>query len=827
MEERFNFKDIEPKWQRFWEEKNIYKVTEDKEEADKYYCLEMFPYPSGNLHMGHVRNYSIGDVVARFKTMQGKNVLHPMGWDAFGLPAENAAIKHGVHPSKWTTDNISNMRSQLKSIGLGYDWDREVATCYPDYYKWTQWLFLHFYHKGLAYKGKAAVNWCPSCATVLANEQVVDGACERCETTVIKKDLEQWFFKITDYADRLLEDLQKLPGWPEKVKTMQKNWIGKSVGAEIVMTVEKTGDEIPVFTTRHDTIYGVTYMVLAPEHPLVEKLVAGTEYEKQVKDFAAKVSAMDSMERISTEMEKEGVFTGAYAINPVNQNKVPIWIANYVLMEYGTGAVMGVPAHDQRDLDFARKYNLAVQVVINPEDKQLPEGDRLEEAYADPGIMVNSGPFSGLPNKKGQVKVADYLEKNGLGQRQVNFRLRDWLISRQRYWGAPIPIIYCDKCGIVPVPEKDLPVLLPTDVEFRPNGESPLNSSPEFLNTTCPKCGGAAKRETDTMDTFVCSSWYFLRYASPKANQLPFEKEAVNYWMNVNQYIGGVEHAILHLMYSRFFTKVLYDSGLVDYEEPFANLLTQGMVLKDGGKMSKSKGNVVSPEEIIDKYGADTARLFILFAAPPERDLEWSDKGVEGCYRFINRVWRLVYGHYGQLKGVEAGVNINNGDDKELWRLTNAAIKKVTEDVGERFNFNTAISSVMELINGMYSYRDQAKEEVNMPLVKEALNKLLALLAPFAPHITEELWHIIGNESSIHLQPWPNYDPKALLRDEITIVVQVNGKVRDKVKIVADLDRDGMIEAVMALDKVKKWVEGNEIVKTIAVPKKLVNIVVK
>ncbi|MBO8168797.1 MAG: leucine--tRNA ligase [Thermoanaerobacteraceae bacterium] len=827
MEERYNFKDIEPKWQQYWEENKLYKVSEDKDEADKYYCLEMFPYPSGNLHMGHVRNYSIGDVVARFKTMQGKNVLHPMGWDAFGLPAENAAIKHGVHPAKWTADNIANMRRQLKSMGISYDWDREVATCYPDYYKWTQWLFLHLYHKGLAYKKYSAVNWCPSCATVLANEQVIDGACERCETTVVKKDLEQWFFKITDYADRLLQDLEKLPGWPEKVKIMQKNWIGKSTGAEIDMIVEKTGEKIPVFTTRHDTIYGVTYMVLAPEHPLVEELTRGTEYEQPVKEFVEKVRAMDVMDRTAADMEKEGIFIGAYAVNPVNNEKIPIWIANYVLMEYGTGAVMGVPAHDQRDLDFARKYNLPVRVVIQPEGEELPPGDQLEEAYAGPGIMVNSGPFTGLPNKEGQEKVADFLEEKGIGRRQVNFRLRDWLISRQRYWGAPIPIVYCDDCGTVPVPEEDLPVILPTDVKFRPTGESPLKTSEEFLKTTCPKCGKEARRETDTMDTFVCSSWYFLRYTSPKDDRQAFDRERANYWMNVDQYIGGVEHAILHLMYARFFTKVLYDSGLIDYDEPFANLLTQGMVLKDGGKMSKSKGNVVSPEEIIDRYGADTARLFILFAAPPERDLEWSDKGVEGCFRFLNRVWRLVYSYHDRVAGLEPAVQVNDAADKELWRLTNETIKKVTEDIGERFNFNTAISAIMELVNGIQSYREQAKGEGNLPLVKEVLQKMLLLLAPFAPHISEELWHNIGNTESVHRQEWPGYDPQALVRDEITIVVQVNGKVRDRIDIPADLDRNGMIEAVMKQERVQKWVAGKEIVKTVAVPKKLVNIVVK
>ncbi|WP_366924105.1 leucine--tRNA ligase [Metallumcola ferriviriculae] len=828
MEERYNFKDIEPKWQQDWKANSLFSVTEDqKDQENKYYCLEMFPYPSGNLHMGHVRNYSIGDVVARFKTMTGKNVLHPMGWDAFGLPAENAAIKHGVHPSKWTTENIANMRSQLQSMGLSYDWDREVATCYPDYYHFTQWMFLHLYNKELAYKKHAAVNWCPSCATVLANEQVVNGACERCETTVEKKDLDQWFFKITQYADRLLEDLDKLPGWPDKVKTMQHNWIGKSTGAEIVFKAEKTGDEIKVFTTRHDTVFGVTYMVLAPEHPLVKKLTIGTEYEKQVTEFTAKVTAMDNFTRTATDMEKEGVFTGAFAINPLSGEKIPIWIANYVLMDYGTGAVMGVPAHDQRDLDFARKYQLSVRIVINPEGEELPDGSELTKAYAAAGNLVNSEQFNGLPHTEAQEKIASYLEAKGIGSKQVNFRLRDWLISRQRYWGAPIPILYCDECGTVPVPEKDLPVLLPTDVEFRPNGEPPLNTSAEFLHTTCPECGGKARRETDTMDTFVCSSWYFLRFTDPKNSEVPFATDKANYWMNVDQYIGGVEHAILHLMYARFFTKVLYDSKLVAYDEPFANLLTQGMVLKDGTKMSKSKGNVVSPEEIIERYGADTARLFILFAAPPERDLEWSDQGVEGCYRFLNRVWRLVYSYHGQMDGLDGGVAINSGADKELWRLLHATIKKATEDIGERFNFNTAISAIMELVNGTYNYREQVKDEENSALLKAVLTQLVVMLAPFAPHATEELWRSLGNKESIHAQPWPEYDPEALVRDEVNIVVQINGKVRDRVDIATDLDREGMIEAVMQLDRVQKWLEGKQIIKTIAVPNKLVNIVVK
>jgi leucyl-tRNA synthetase len=822
VQERYNFSEIEEKWQKKWAGSNMYKVDEDPGKV-KYYCLEMFPYPSGNLHMGHVRNYSIGDVVARFKTMRGYNVLHPMGWDAFGLPAENAAIKHGIPPAKWTLDNINNMRRQLKSMGISYDWDREVTTCLPDYYKWTQWLFLQFYKNGLAYKKKAHVNWCPSCATVLANEQVVDGACERCDTVVEKKALEQWFFRITDYAQELLDSLADLPGWPEKVKTMQENWIGRSEGAEIHFTVEKTGEKIPVYTTRQDTVFGVTYLVLAPEHPMVEKLIAGTEYEQPVKSFVESVQQMTEIARTSTETEKEGMFIGAYVINPLNEERVPIWVANYVLLDYGTGAVMGVPAHDERDFAFAKKYNLPIRIVIEPVGQEL----KLEEmttAYTDDGIMVNSGEFTGLPNKEGLVRMANHLEERGKGKRKINYRLRDWLISRQRYWGAPIPIIYCEKCGTVPVPDKDLPVYLPLDVEFRPTGESPLNHIPEFLHTTCPECGGPATRETDTMDTFVCSSWYFLRYTDPKNTEEAFGKEKVDYWMNVDQYIGGVEHAILHLLYARFFTKALSNFGLVSAREPFKNLLTQGMVLKDGSKMSKSKGNVVSPEEIIKKFGADTARLFILFAAPPERDLEWSDQGVEGSYRFLNRVWRLVYHYQKELQEIKPQ-DILPPEDKDLRRLVHGTIKKVTEDIEQRFNFNTAISAIMELVNGLYQYKERPNQ--NLSLVKEAIDALLLLLAPFAPHITEELWEAVGHKDSVHKQSWPVYSEEALIADEVEVVLQINGKVRDRLVVPAQLDRAELEKAVLAMDKAKAAIEGKEIVKIITVPGKLVNIVVK
>jgi len=824
VEGRYDFKRIEAKWQRFWEENGFYSVEEDPYKP-KYYNLEMFPYPSGALHMGHVRNYAIGDVVARFKSMKGFNVLHPMGWDAFGLPAENAAIKHGIPPAKWTYANIDNMREQLKSLGISYDWNREVATCSPDYYKFTQWLFLQLYHMGLAYKKEAAVNWCPSCATVLANEQVVDGACERCETAVEKKNLEQWFFKITDYADRLLNDLEQLSGWPEKVKTMQRNWIGRSEGCEFSFTVKGSGEKIPVFTTRPDTVFGVTYMVLAPEHPLVNTLVAGTEYEAKVREFVEKVKNLSEQARTSTDAEKLGIFTGRYAINPVNGEEVPIWLANYVLMDYGTGAIMAVPAHDQRDFEFAKKYNLEIRIVIQNPENELPLDGSMTEAYVGDGVMVNSGKFNGLSTKEGQSAVIKFMEANKIGRGTVNYRLRDWLISRQRYWGAPIPIVYCDECGIVPVPFEDLPVILPEDVEFRPTGESPLKYVDEFVKTECPGCGKPARRETDTMDTFVCSSWYFMRFASPHVANRPFLKPAVDYWMPVDQYIGGVEHAILHLMYARFFTKVLYDAGMLSCEEPFTNLLTQGMVLKDGAKMSKSKGNVVSPEDTIEKYGADTTRLFILFASPPERDLEWSEQGVEGCHRFLNRVWRLVVDLVKWLEGTNEAGSVLSASDRDLRYKVHYTIQKVTEDIEKRFNFNTAISAIMELINAMYQYRDSMGNKMNPQVVKEALESLILLLAPFAPHVAEELWEGTGHQGSIHQQPWPSWDEAALERSEMEIVIQVNGKVRDRIMVPVDIPKEDLEE--LALNQVKKSIGKKQVVKVITVPRKLVNIVVK
>ena len=822
MIDKYNFSEIEKKWQTKWAEGDVFKVTEDPDK-EKYYVLEMFPYPSGKLHMGHVRNYSIGDVLARFKKMKGFNVLHPMGWDSFGLPAENAAIKHGVEPSKWTWENIGEMREQLKELGLSYDWDREVATCHPDYYKWMQWIFIQFYKKGLAYKKENPVNWCPSCQTVLANEQVVDGKCERCKTLVGKKDLSQWYFKITDYAERLLDNLEELPGWPNKVKLMQKNWIGKSIGAEVTFEIDGFDKGLDVFTTRPDTLYGVTYMVMAPEHPYLKELVAGSEYEEPVNAYVDKVQHMSDIERTSTTNEKTGQFTGRYAINPLTGKKVPIFISDYVLMDYGTGAIMAVPAHDQRDFDFAKKFDLEIIPVVDSDDPEVDVYD-LKAAFAAEGTMINSEMFNGMNNKEAIEKIIDYLEEKKIGKKSINYKLRDWLISRQRYWGTPIPMIHCDDCGWVPEKEENLPVLLPADVQFTGKGESPLATSKTFVNTTCPVCGKPARRELDTMDTFLDSSWYFLRYCDPKNTEAPFSKEKVDYWMNVDQYIGGVEHAILHLMYARFFQMALYDLGLVSTEEPFKNLLTQGMVIKDGAKMSKSLGNVVSPAEIIDKYGADTARLFILFAAPPERELDWSDKGVEGSFRFINRVYRMAYDFSQNYSEVPESYEISGDADKNMAYWLNYAIKKVSDDIGERFNFNTAISTIMELVNEMYRYKEGT---VNPGLFGAAIKDLIIMLAPFVPHVTEEMWEHLGYEGSVHDQNWPEYDEKALVKDTVEIVVQVNGKIKEKLDIAGGLSREEMEKTAMENEKVKGLIEGKNVVKVIAVPGKLINIVVK
>ena len=828
IQEKYAPHDIEAKWQKYWEENKTFKVEMDKDKP-KSYVLEMFPYPSGNLHMGHVRNYSIGDVIARFRTMKGFNVLHPMGWDSFGMPAENAAIKHNIPPKKWTLENIANMTRQLKALGLSYDWDREVTTCKEDYYKWTQWFFELFYKRGLAVKKESAVNWCDTCNTVLANEQVIDGKCWRCDHEVVKKDLSQWFFKITDYADELLKDLDLLPGWPERVKTMQHNWIGRSEGLEFSFEIPALNDTVAVYTTRPDTAYGVTFMALAAEHPLIKKICENNPKADEINAFCERVRNQSEIERTSSESEKEGVFTGVYCINPFTGRKVEIWVTNYVLYDYGTGAVMGVPTGDQRDWMFADKYGIEKIVTICPIGKEL----KLEEmtcAYEEKeGMLVNSGEFTGMEMHKAMSAIMDKAEAEGFGKRRVNYRLRDWLISRQRYWGAPIPIIYCPHCGEVLVPEDQLPVRLPEDVSFTAGAKSPLATSEEFVHCKCPKCGADATRETDTMDTFLCSSWYYLRYTDAHNDKMPFDKELNNYWGPVDQYIGGIEHAILHLLYSRFFVKVLRDAGLVDYDEPFSNLLTQGMVIKDGAKMSKSLGNVVSPEEILSKYGADTARLFILFAAPPERELEWSDQGVEGSFRFLNRIWRIVQAFEAVLaqKVTEYDHSNLNEADKDLRRVLHSSIKKVTNDIETRFNFNTAISTMMELVNALYAYKEAAKEP-NAGLVYEAISDLIKMMSPFVPHITEELWRgAIDANSSVHEQSWPECDEEAMKVDNVEIVLQVNGKVRGRLTVPAEATKEELEKIAMADANVQAHIGDATVRKVICVHGRLVNIVAK
>ena len=828
IQEKYAPHDIEAKWQKYWEENKTFKVEMDKDKP-KSYVLEMFPYPSGNLHMGHVRNYSIGDVIARFRTMKGFNVLHPMGWDSFGMPAENAAIKHNIPPKKWTLENIANMTRQLKALGLSYDWDREVTTCKEDYYKWTQWFFELFYKRGLAVKKESAVNWCDTCNTVLANEQVIDGKCWRCDHEVVKKDLSQWFFKITDYADELLKDLDLLPGWPERVKTMQHNWIGRSEGLEFSFEIPALNDTVAVYTTRPDTAYGVTFMALAAEHPLIKKICENNPKADEINAFCERVRNQSEIERTSSESEKEGVFTGVYCINPFTGRKVEIWVTNYVLYDYGTGAVMGVPTGDQRDWMFADKYGIEKIVTICPIGKEL----KLEEmtcAYEEKeGMLVNSGEFTGMEMHKAMSAIMDKAEAEGFGKRRVNYRLRDWLISRQRYWGAPIPIIYCPHCGEVLVPEDQLPVRLPEDVSFTAGAKSPLATSEEFVHCKCPKCGADAIRETDTMDTFLCSSWYYLRYTDAHNDKMPFDKELNNYWGPVDQYIGGIEHAILHLLYSRFFVKVLRDAGLVDYDEPFSNLLTQGMVIKDGAKMSKSLGNVVSPEEILSKYGADTARLFILFAAPPERELEWSDQGVEGSFRFLNRIWRIVQAFEPVLaqKVTEYDHSNLSEAEKDLRRVLHSSIKKVTNDIETRFNFNTAISTMMELVNALYAYKEAAKEP-NAGLIYEAISDLIKMMSPFVPHITEELWRgAIDANSSVHEQSWPECDEEALKVDNVEIVLQVNGKVRGRLTVPAEATKEELEKIAMADANVQAHIGDATVRKVICVPGRLVNIVAK
>jgi leucyl-tRNA synthetase len=867
MDEKYDPKKIERKWQTYWEEKQLFKVDVNPEK-EKYYLLEMFPYPSGKIHMGHVRNYTIGDVIARYKAMRGFNVLHPMGWDAFGMPAENAAIANNTHPARWTYDNIDAMRLQLKKLGFSYDWDREIATCRPEYYRWEQWLFLKMYEKNMAYRKESFVNWCEPCQTVLANEQVEAGLCWRCGNQVRQKKLSQWFFRITDYAEDLLAWCEQLPGWPEKVMSMQKNWIGKSVGAEIRFPIVDPPDDdnrmIPVFTTRQDTVFGATFMCLAPEHPLVLKLAAQSGQERPVRQFIDRVALQDRSQRIMDNFEKEGVFTGAFCINPMTGKKMPVYTANFALMEYGTGAVMSVPAHDQRDFDFAKKYNLDIIVVVNPPGDDL-DAQTMIQAYAGEGEMVNSGSFNGMDSLNAKDAIADYLEKNNLGKRAVSFRLRDWGISRQRYWGAPIPMIHCKNCGIVPAPESDLPIVLPEDADLLSGGRSPLPALDAFSRVSCPKCGlPDARRETDTMDTFVESSWYFERYCSPKFDRGMFDAKDVDYWMPVDQYIGGVEHAILHLLYSRYYTRVLHDMGLVKYKEPFTRLLTQGMVCKetvsctDHGflypeevvgnpgrqtcqkcgkpvtvgrveKMSKSKKNVIDPNALLEKFGADTTRLFCLFAAPPEKGLEWSEQGVEGSFRFLNRVWRLAQQTMPFIRDVRpfaGSPDETTGQFREIYKKANQTIFRVTRDIEDRFHFNTAISAVMELVNIVYGIDLSRASAQDLAVVRFAMDAIVVLLSPVVPHIAEELWAISGNSGSVVSAPWPTYREDALTKDEATIVVQINGKLRSRFITEVDADEESLKKNAFLDERVQKFIEGKTIRKIIVIQNKLVNIVV-
>ena len=829
----YNFKSIEVKWQSYWEENKSFKAERDSSKK-KYYLLEMFPYPSGRIHMGHVRNYGIGDAIARFMRMKGFNVLHPIGWDAFGLPAENAAIQNNTHPAQWTEDNIAAMQVQLRSLGLSYDWDREIATCRPEYYRWNQWCFLKFYEKGLVYRKKSQVNWCNTCNTVLANEQVIDGCCWRCDGEAEDRFQEGWFFKITDYADRLLDGCRQLSGkWPEQVLAMQSNWIGKSYGAEVNFKIKEKNEVIKVFTTRPDTLYGATFMVLAPEHPLVRKLSLGTEQEIAVEKFVNKAKQEDKVTRTSETGEKNGVFTGAYAVNPLTGEDIPVWCANFVLMDYGTGAIMSVPAHDQRDLDFARKYDLPVRMVIQPVEGPLDESNMID-AFSANGVMVNSGSFNGLFSDEAKSKVCEYLEGAKIGKASVNFRLRDWGVSRQRYWGTPIPIIQCDECGLIPVPEDQLPIQLPLDVDLGNRGQSPLTTLAEFYKTQCPECGKLARRETDTLDTFVCSSWYFNRYTSPDNNQVAFNSEDLDYWMPVDQYIGGIEHAILHLLYSRFFHLVFKDLGFIKSDEPFDRLLTQGMVIKDGAKMSKSKGNVVDPDEIIQSYGADTARLFILFAAPPAKDLEWNSQGVEGCYRFLKRVWRIFDDFLSDIKeagSIPKGYETSSKELRELRRITHVTIGRVTDDIQTRMQFNTAIAAVMEFVNHLYAFRDnwflKDNSDGARAIVRESFDTLILLLSPFAPHIAEEMWSLLGHKTSIVQVEWPVFNKDFTTTEKLLIVVQLNGKVRQRITVSSSSSQEDIKSLALNDSKIKEQIKGQEIKKVIVVPGKLVNIVVR
>lgn len=831
MKESYFPQEIEKKWQKIWDENKVFKTPDDSDKP-KYYALSMFPYPSGKLHMGHVRNYTITDVIARFKKANGYNVLHPIGWDSFGLPAENAAMKHNADPETWTDENIAYMTKQLKMLGLSYDWDREVTTCRPEYYKWTQWLFLQLYKKGLVYKKEAAVNWCNECGTVLANEQVIDGKCWRCDSIVEKKYLSQWFIKITDYAEVLLEDLDKLPGWGDNVKTMQANWIGKSKGAIFNFPVvdAPNGEEmyVPVYTTRPDTVFGITYLVVAPEYKDIEKLTTA-ENKDSVEEYRNNARKMSEIERLSTDRVKTGVPLGTHCKNPFNGEIFPLWTADYALVEYGTGAVMAVPTHDTRDFAFAKKYNLPMKVVIAPEDNTNLDAATMTEAYTEAGVLVNSGEFNGTKNNKAKKAITQWAVDKGFGEFKTQYRLRDWLISRQRYWGAPIPIVYCDKCGIQPVPEDQLPVLLPKDVDFTVVGKSPITTSKTFKDTVCPVCGGHAVRETDTMDTFVCSSWYYLRYSDARNSKECFNKDKVNHWLPVDQYVGGIEHAILHLLYSRFFTKALRDCGLLDFDEPFKNLLTQGMVLKDGSKMSKSKGNTVDPDEIFENYGADTARLFILSDSPPARDFDWSDAGVEGCYKFLNRVWRLAATNADNIKlDYKLNFPLEKSND-DLVRTVHIAIKGITNDISNDFQFNTVISKYRELTNAIYDWQAKKPElnDEDKNVLSFAILSLMKLMSPVAVHLTEEVWHDLGGEGSIHNQEWCKWDENLAKSSSVTLVVQVNGKVKDRLEVTEGLNQDEMKEAALHSPKIQAQIEGKTVVKTIVVPGKLVNIVVK
>jgi leucyl-tRNA synthetase len=856
MARGYDFKAIETKWQQAWEETQAFAVGESSARP-KYYVLEMYPYPSGKIHMGHVRNYSIGDVLARFLRMRGYNVLHPMGWDAFGFPAENAAFERGIHPAKWTYANIAEMKAQLRRMGFSYDWDREVNCCNPEYYRWNQWFFLRLLERDLACRKMAPVNWCELCQSVLSNEQAEGGVCWRhTETPVVQKELEQWFFRITAYAEELLADLDTLTGWPERVKVQQRNWIGKSVGAEIRFPLEAGGERISVFTTRQDTVYGATFMLLAPEHPLVSALAAGTPQGPAVRAFLERMRAADRLARTAEGVEKEGVFTGAYAINPLTRERIPIWVANFILGEYGTGAVQAVPAHDQRDFEFARKFGLPIRVVIQPPDRSLDPAT-MEAAYLDPGIMVQSGPFTGMESEAGKEAVADHLEAHELGRRTVNYRLRDWLISRQRYWGTPIPVIWCGACGAVPVPDDQLPVILPENVEITMAGGSPLARVPEFVNVPCPACGAPARRETDTMDTFVDSSWYFLRFTSARVDTAPVNVAAARYWMPVDQYIGGIEHAVLHLLYARFFTKVLRDLGLTAVSEPFANLLTQGMVcmqtlrcpehgwllpaeVEDGRcracrrpaevgrteKMSKSKKNLVDPDDLMDRYGADAVRVFSLFVAPPEKDLEYTDEAVAGASRFLDKIWRLVE-EQADAAGTAAPIPFAElGEGRLLVRKAHHTIQKVTADIQKEFQFNTAISAIMELVNEARQYAGRAEVGPEKGwCLRQALETITCLLAPFAPHLAEELWARLGHRDRVADAPWPAADAAIAQAEEIVVVVQVDGKLRARLVLPAGAGEEAMRAAALADPRVSRWLDGRAPRKILVVPGRLVNIV--